>query len=136
MHKPVVLQRFLEIGRRVGRDISAYPGDFFQLRASLWLCLCLSLPGRQFSVALCEANDRACCDMHSAQFLLFVIGFRIVQKVQGSQSSINLCLEVQHSFMVDLVVQNSVARRALFHKFCKNPGFVRGLPLIGHFAEN
>ena len=134
--EPIGLQCLPEIPGSVCRDVRAHLGYVFKLCLALGIEL---LPGkltRFFSVPLGKMDNCPGDNMHGFQLLLLGVGFGIVQVVQVVHAPIDIQLKVQHSLSIDLVVQDGMAWRTLFHEFGKNTGLVGIFPPVSHFAKD
>jgi hypothetical protein len=67
--------------------------------------------------------------------LVFGVGLRVVEVVERRQAAVDALLEVFQAAAIDFVVEHGVAGRALLHELGEEAGFVGGLPLLGHLAE-
>ena len=75
-------------------------------------------------------------DGHGCQFLLLVGRFGVVHEIEPVQFFPDTFLQIQQPVLIDLPVQSSMSRCALFHKFGEHPHLVGLLPLLRHMVED
>ena len=135
VHKPVILQGFPEIARRMRRDAPTHPGNLLQLGFALRIPFTRRLAKCFFGVPFRKPDQCGCTDRHCPEFLFLIICLRVIQRIQFFQTKLNILLEIQHTLVINLVVQDGVTGGALLHKFGKDAGVVGGLPFLRHLAE-
>jgi len=133
--EPVVLERLLEIARRVRRDVRRNVGDPEQLRLALRIAFLCGQFACQRRVALRKQDHRVAGNVERLQRLAFVERVRVIEEIELCHRVGNVAFEVQHSLPVNLVIEDGVAGGALLHELGENPGGVRVLPLLRQLGE-
>src|SRR5208282_6716033 len=97
MREPVGLQSFPEIARNMGRDVVAVVRDALEFGTPLEIRLATRQALGFLRVALGESNYRIGRNRHGAQFLLFVVGTRVIQKIQPAEALMNVGLQIEQA---------------------------------------
>ena len=136
MYEPIALQRFPEISRRMGRGPGADLSDFLQLLFPFRIGLFFrQIPGF-LAVPLCQTDYAVGGNVHSFELLIFLKGFWVIVKIQAFQAFFDIGFKIQEALFIDLIIQNCMARRPLFHKFCKHTSCKSIDPFRRHVSKD
>ena len=128
MDEPVHLQSLVECPRRVGRHLGADLGDSQQFLLPGFVLLLGGQPPRLGGIASGKGNQGVAANVHGPVGLPLPVGLGVVQGIEGGAFLGNLDFEIEKALVVNLVVQNGMARGALFHEFGEHPGLEGGMP--------
>jgi len=107
-------------------------GDLFKLSLARRVGLFGGKTPRLVGMAPGKGDQRIGTDIHRLILLILVVCPGVVEEVKGLALLGDSPLEVQHAVMIDLVVQNRMARRTLFHELGKDARIVGLLPVGAH----
>ncbi len=84
---------------------------------------------------LSEDNNRIGTNVHRLIFLVLIIGPQVIEIIEFLPLFRDIALKVQHTFSVNLIIEDSMAGGTLFHKLGEHPRVKRLMPFLLHRPE-